>query len=448
MERKRAAEMWQWSMYNRNGRRLRDRIAASALISLAAACAAGGCAGNGDSVKLSASTKDLTADYRGSGAGITQEADVGNVNTEFAQSYLDFSIELLRQSRSGQNVMVSPASVLLALEMTRCGARGETLAEMNEVLYPGITPEQGKQGSMALRELLDGESGGRDAALSVADSVWIHTGDVLVPEEEFLRTVATDYDAQIYGAPFDETTLQDINCWVEEKTDGRIRDILEEIPEDAMLYLINTVAYEGEWEEPYEAGQVHDAVFYGQDGNQTTVPMMYSGESRYLSGENVQGFVKPYRDGCRFVALLPDPDVTLEEYLAGLDGEELLALLLSEEDSYVEAGLPKFENDTRIELADILAGMGMPSAFASETADFTGMGYCADGRNLYISRVLHQTYVCVDEQGTKAAAATIVEMDAGAGMPSGERVILDRPFLYMIVEESGLPVFFGTVESF
>lgn len=428
----------------RNGGRKRIRAAGLGCL-LTALCVAAGCAGRGHAVKLSRSTVELTADDReaGSVGGGTDAAE----GEEFQASYLNFSLELLRQSRSGQNVMVSPASVLLALEMTRCGADGETLSQMNETLYPGITPEQGREGAMALHAVLNGGTGVPDQVLTAADSVWIHTEDTFVPDENFLRTVAADYDAQIYGAPFDETTRSDINRWVEAKTNGQIRDILSEISRDAKVYLINAVSFDGEWEEPYKTSQVNDAVFRGANGSETTVSMMYSSESRYLSGDGVQGFVKPYKNGVSFVALLPDEGISLEEFLAGLDGETFLELLSDVEETEVETGLPKFENTMKIELADILSGMGMPEAFSEYNADFTGMGYCTDGRNLFISKVLHQTHICVDEQGTKAAAATVVETDAGGAAIMGETVILNRPFLYAIVEnESGLPVFLGTVE--
>ncbi len=412
---------------------------------LTALCIAAACGGRGREAKLSKSTVELTADYREKGYdGGTAAAE----DAAFQAAYLDFSLELLRESRSGENVMISPASILLALEMTRCGAEGETLAQMNETLYPGLTPEEGKEGAKALWAVLDGETGVPDQVLAVADSVWIHTNDTFVPEEMFLRTVAADYDAQIYGAPFDETTRSDINRWVEAKTDGQIRDILDQISEDAKVYLINAVNFLGKWKEPYEQRQVHDATFYGADGSEATVSMMYSSESRYLSGGGVQGFVKPYKDGVSFVALLPDEGISLEEFLAGLEGETFRELLTDVEETEVETGLPKFENTMKIELADILSGMGMPVAFDEEQADFTGMGYCTDGWNLYISRVIHQTHISVDEQGTKAAAATVVEMDAGGAAMMGETVILDRPFLYAIIEdESGLPVFLGTVEQ-
>lgn len=432
------------------------------------ACAMGviGCGGNG----LSASTKDLTKQYRGKGGenekvhredggreNVGSGQETAGVTPEFAASYADFSLELLLSSRSLEqnaggdtsNTMVSPLSVLMALEMTRWGAAGETRDEMDAVLYPGIAAEEGKSGLLAFSDGLPDEEGAR---MHLANSIWLNTeNDRFTPDEAFLKAEATEYDAQIFGAPFTEQTCADLNRWVEQETDGMITDILDEIPKDAVMYLVNAIAFEAEWATAYEAAQVHDAAFYGADGSEATVSMMYEEMYSYLSGENVQGFRKAYKDGYYFAALLPDEGIPLDEYLAGLGGETFLETITQENDTMAETGLPKFEAETKLELSETLMGMGMPLAFDGDRADFTGMGSCADGENLFISRVLHQTYVKVDELGTKAGAATVVEMTAEGAMEMEEepkRVILNRPFLYAIVEEeSGLPVFIGTVEK-
>lgn len=415
---------------------------------------------------VSASTQNLTDQYRqeneeNAGADGRQDTadskrDAG-VTPEFACSYADFSLNLLRESRyvSGktddaiENTMVSPLSVMLALEMTRQGARGETRDQMDAVLYPGITAEEGMSGLLTFTDRLPNTE---DTKFHLANSIWLNTTDeIFTPSEDFLRKEAAEYDAHIFGAPFDKQTCADLNRWVSRETDGMVEDILEKIPEDAVMYLVNATAFEAEWMSVYEADQVHDALFYAADGSEATVSMMYDELHGYLSGENVQGFRKAYKDGYDFVALLPDEGIPLEEYLAGLDGETFLETIAEDNDTMVETGLPKFEGQTKMELSEMLKNMGMPLAFDALEADFTGMGSCTDDYRLCISRVLHQTYVKVDERGTKAGASTVVEMVAETAMLMEEepkRVILDRPFLYAIVEEeTGLPVFIGTVEK-
>ena len=178
--------------------------------------------------------------------------------------------------------------------------------------------------------------------------------------------------------------------------------------------------------------------------------MMYDTTYRYLTMEHAEGFCRAYKEGYDFVALLPEEGLSLSEWLEELDGETFHETIRQENDTMIETGLPQFTGETDLELKDTLTALGMPLAFDEEQADFSKMGYCPDGRNISISRVLHKTHIDVDGLGTKAGAATVVEMCKEMAMvEQPERIILDRPFLYAIVEkDTGSPVFIGTVESF
>lgn len=382
-----------------------------------------------------------------------QNEGLQTVSEEFANAYTDFSLKLLQQSLdaqgNSQNTMLSPLSVMMALEMTRNGAAGETLAQMETVLYSDITAEQGMNGLLSFSQNLpDSEK----AHLGLANSIWFNTGsEDFTVNEDFLKTCAEDYDAQIFGAPFDESTLKDINRWVENETEGMVKDILDKIPQEAIMYLVNAMAFEAEWRDVYETHQVRNAEFYSEDGSVSEVSMMYGEEHRYLQDEYATGFLKSYADGYDFVALLPEEDVPLSEYVNQLEGATFLQTIQEAEGTRVETGLPKFEAETSLELSQILSEIGMPRAFSDEEAEFPEIGSVTDDLNICISRVLHKTYINVDELGTKAGAATVVEMVAeGAAEITEEpkRIILNRPFLYAIVEkESGLPIFIGVVEN-
>lgn len=451
---------------------VRIALVCIALVCIAVSMAIGVSAcGVGDG--MSASTKDLTKQYRqekegqataqdekepGSSQDAKQSAASSDaaqqpVSEEFAGAYTDFALSLLKQSMDTQsgmaNTMVSPLSVMLALEMTRNGAAGETLSQMETTLYPGIAPELGMQGLLSFSQNLpDSEN----AHLSMANSIWFHTdSENFTVDEDFLKACAKDYDAQIYGAPFDENTLKDINRWVENETEGMVKDILDKIPQEAIMYLVNAVAFEAEWDDVYEERQVREAEFYLEDGSVAEVSMMYGEEYRYLEDDYAAGFLKSYSDGYDFVALLPEENMSLSEYVNQLDGSAFLQTIRNAEGTTVETGLPKFEAETSLELSKVLSGMGMPRAFSDAMAEFPKMGTVREGYNIYISRVLHKTYINVDELGTKAGAATVVEMVAESAECIEEepkRVILDRPFLYAIVErESKLPIFIGVVEN-
>ena len=175
--------------------------------------------------------------------------------------------------------------------------------------------------------------------------------------------------------------------------------------------------------------------------------MMYSNENIYLENDFCTGLLKYYEGkDYAFVGLLPDDNVTISQLVDRLDGDTLHELINGRISAEVEAGIPVFTGDTKLDLAKILPDMGMPLAFSSG-ADFSDMA-TYDGQSLYIGRVIHQTRIEVNEQGTKAAAATAVVMESGEAATSSNSytVILNRPFVYMIVDmEQEIPVFIGVM---
>lgn len=362
---------------------------------------------------------------------------------EDAAALAEFSVELLKEEWEGEGVLLSPLSVLSALGMTAGGAAGETLRQMEEVL--GLPAEEL---AAALAAWTAGLPEGEGCRVDLANSLWLRDDGTFEPDRAFLRTAAERYGAEVYASPFDGAAVEEINGWVEEETHGMIDGILEEIPEAAMLYLVNALALEARWETVYREDQVRDGrVFTTEDGREQAAAMMYSSEGHYLKDERAQGFLKYYEGGrWAFAALLPDEGVRLEELIASLTGERLRAILGGAEETLVYAAIPKFRCAYSAELSGSLEAMGMTDAFDMGKADFSGMGRSPTGP-LFISKVLHKTYLSVDEEGTRAGAATAVEMASGGTMPGTvPEVYLDRPFLYMLVDtETCLPAFIGAV---
>lgn len=357
-----------------------------------------------------------------------------------AEALTEFSLNLLRENWNGENLLLSPLSVLSALGMTANGAQGETLAQMEAVL--GLPVEELNKTLAAWTENLPRESACR---ADLANALWLRDDGSLVPEETFLQTVADWYGAEVFSAPFDAGTRKDINRWVDRNTHGMIPEILEDIPKDVVLYLVNALALEAEWETVYRTDQVWDHVFTTGEGEEQTGSFLYSSEGYYLKDDGAQGFLKPYKGGrWAFAALLPEEGTALRDYLASLTGKGLHALLKHPEETLVEAAIPKFQCRYGVNLVESLKAMGMPSAFLPGEANFSGMGTAAGP--LFISGVLHRTYLSVDEKGTKAGAATAVAMSGGGGTEITPVVHLDRPFLYLLVDlETGLPAFLGAV---
>lgn len=362
-----------------------------------------------------------------------------------SQRITDFAVRLFQASNeSGSNTAISPLSVLYALAMTANGAEGETREQMEEAL--GMSVEEL---NLYLYTYVNSLAQGEKYQLKLANSIWFKDDERFAVNKDFLQTNANYYGADIYKAPFNNSTLDDINSWASNKTDGMVPEVLDKLSEDAVMYLVNALAFEAEWVDIYDEKSVSDSVFTKEDGTEQNVSLMSSKESTYIKDDKATGFIKYYNGGkYAFVALLPNEGVTVSEYVNSLDGESVATMLANAEYKTVLTKTPKFEAEYKIEMADALKSMGMTNAFDEISADFDGIG-AYEGSNLYINCVIHKTYIQVAEQGTKAGAVTVVEMDEYGGEWNPEKpakVYLDRPFAYMLIDcENNVPFFIGTV---
>ncbi len=385
-----------------------------------------GCTGESAPVK----TENISADVPAREICLAERPDCAEAVTEF-------SLNLFREShREGENTLLSPLSVLAALGMTANGAAGETLTQFADTL--GMSVEDLNAWLCSLSD---------DGSLRMANSLWLRDDGKLKVEPSFLETNADYYQADIFKTPFTDETLSEINGWVSQKTENRIPQILDSIPEEAMLYLVNALTFDAKWEEPYKPFQVIEGTFRTEAGEEQEATYMSCTLSDYLETDLATGFLKYYENrDYAFAALLPREGTTVTELLGSLNGEDLHDLLGNPQEAVVKSSLPKFESAYSTELSDVLKTLGITDAFDPENADFSRLGR-SDAGNLYISQVRHKTAITVAEEGTKAAAATIVEMMAGAAFrPDLKFVILDRPFVYMIVDcRDQVPVFIGTV---
>ena len=350
-------------------------------------------------------------------------------------------------AEKGENTLVSPLSVMSALAMTANGAAGETLSQMETMLGGALSIDQLNEYLHTYVENLPSEE---KAAFHLANSIWVDEPEITVTED-FLQKNADYYGASVFSERVDGNETRDrINAWVEENTHGMIKNILNEVPEAAVMFLVNALAFEAEWAVPFERYAIREEKFTAASGECQLVDMMRSEENIYLEDKNTTGFVKRYEGGYSFVALLPDEDLSIEEYVAGLTGEKLEKLLNNPTYTDVNIKMPKFEYEYDIAMNDILKKMGMTDAFDAMSADFSAMGESERG-NIFVSHVIHKTFITVDNLGTKAGAATVVQMDAEGAIINPKEpktVYLDRPFVYMIVDnETNLPIFIGAVTS-
>ncbi len=357
----------------------------------------------------------------------------------------DFSLDIFGKIHEGENTLISPLSIISALSMTANGADKETLSQMEEAFGADIG---------SLNEYLYAYKSYLPTAdkykVSLANSIWFKDTESLTVEKEFLQTNKDYYDAEVYKAPFDDSTKNDINAWVNEKTDGQIKKLLEQKPpEDAVMYLINALSFDAEWLDIYKDTSVRKDEFTTQNGDKKTVDFMRSTEHGYIELPNAVGFSKPYADNkYSFVALLPEEGLAVSDFIASMDGKTLIEAIKNQSNDQVHASMPKFAFEYNKELAEILKELGIKDAFDANLADFSSLGQSSQG-NIFISRVIHKTKIEVDEKGTKAGAVTAVEIMAGSAPLAEPKIVnLNRPFFFMIVDnEFGLPIFMGALND-
>ena len=412
-------------------------LSAAMLLSV---CACGGKSGSG----FSNSTTDLMANVKPSANALSFKKDVVLEET-FESAYRSFAFRLFRQcakeDASHQNTLVSPLSVMTALAMTANGAKDNTLSEMMDALK-GESEMDLSQFNRYLGAYIGSLPSDQKAKFASANSIWVREGSLDV-RKEFLQTNADYYGADVFQSPFDEKTIGDINQWVSDNTGKMIPRILDEIPDAAVMYLINALSFDAEWKKIYSEDELYEDEFTDIDGRSQQVTMMSSTESGYLDDGKAKGFIKPYALGYSFVAMLPDEGVSLEEYIEKVPSLGLFDQIRKGKGEPVMVSMPKFSAKYSAELSDVLKNMGMREAFDADNADFTGMAEVNKGE-LYINRVIHKTAIRVDERGTKAGAATAVEMKTNGALMN--RVLLNRPFVYMIIDDqSCLPIFIGQV---
>lgn len=396
------------------------------------------------------------------GVDLPQESELPNVGddydeTETQAAAMNFAVNLFQESlkyekesteeansyvepgEGPRNLLISPLSVYLALGMTENGAKGETLSQIEDVL--GLNVEQ-------MNRYVDVFLGNVSDELKIANSIWVTEDKRFTFDDNFGKINKAYYSADVYKAPFDESTVKEINDWVEEKTDGTIKDILDKVPMDAVMYLINALVFEAEWEDTYDESQVREGTFTVEGVVEQKVDMMYSDEQYYLEDKNATGFLKYYDDReYAFVALLPKEGMDVYNYVNSLSGEHLQQLLENPIEIHVNAAIPQFDTEYQIEMKDVLMEMGIMDAFDADKADLSGLG-TSDVGNIYVSRVIHKTFIEVTPMGTKAGAATVVEFkpESAGFYEESKDVILDRPFIYMIIDcETNQPLFMGVV---
>ena len=355
----------------------------------------------------------------------------------------DFSIRLLQSANKtfsdNSQVVLSPLSASMALSMLNNGAAGDTQRELMEVLgFEGFTAEDinafNKKLMLALNDL------DNTSAVSAANSAWLNKG--FKPKKSFTKALTENYDAEVESHDFSKAkTIDLINGWCEEKTNGCIKDILKGLSSDERLLLINALYFKGIWFSKF--GVFEKGTFTTIQGQPQEADFMLKKERKFLyaESETFELAELPYgNEAFGFVVLLPKEGVDIDECIEGLTGEEWLKAVDGMKVELLNLKLPKFKVERTDELSGVLEGMGMTKAFTA-AADFSSLS----DEELFVSGILQGNSISVDENGTEAAAVTIIKgaMDAPPEMePVPIDFHVDRPFLYFIKEKSTNTILF------
>ena len=356
----------------------------------------------------------------------------------------EFAFDLLKNTiaSSGEtNVFVSSLSVSIALGMTWNGANGSTKTEMETAL---------KMSGMSVKDINDYYNIMQSTLptidpttkLTIANSLWYSNGFEVKPD--FLKVNSDYFNAYIKELDFSKAWAVDtINNWCAKKTNNLIKKPLDQIPSDAVMYLVNAIYFKGIWRKHFETKNTTEANFTNESGSQVKVNMMYQKDTfSYVQDAYAQYLDMPYGNKAfSMTVILPNEGKTTTDVLNQLTTTYWNTLFLNMPTREVEVYMPRFKTQNKFLLNDPLKSMGMNLAF-SDNADFTNIA----NANLKITKVIHDTYVEVTEEGTEAAAVTVVEIiETAMPVPPPTPVFkVNKPFLFVIRENStGVILFIG-----
>jgi len=369
---------------------------------------------------------------------------------EVVDSANNFAFNIFRpmitETKGAGNMMISPFSISSALTMTLNGAVNETYdAILKTLSLDGKTLDEVNDAYLKL--MTDMVPVDERVVVKIANSVWAEKNFTV--KEGFIQALKSYFKAEAknFDVTKPEASLEEINTWIEANTNGKIKDMLSEMDPATVMYLINAVYFNGKWKYQFDAENTSDKPFYLSSGSAINVPTMYNETNLALSLSGEVTLVElPYGQGnYTMVVALPDEGVTPSDVAAGLDTDKWGEWMSSLEEAVTEVHLsmPRFKYEYKRNLNEDLIALGMEIAF-TDYADFSGI----TDRDILISDVIHQTFIETNEEGTEAAAATVVTFVETSAGPSGKTIELNRPFLYFIREiYTGTIIFMGVVED-
>ena len=362
---------------------------------------------------------------------------------ELATADNKFGLDMFKRlHKDGENTFMSPTSIAMAIQMVAVGARGETLKQMNTSMHTGELNK--REANKALLDALNGRQG---VKLNVANSVWGNS-DRFSFNGEYIADVQNYFDSSATSVSFEDPATVDLmNDWISDKTDGLIKKMISEIGRDEVAFLVNAIYFKGDWSNKFDKGNTKDADWHFADGRTGTRKLMrQSGEFKYSVHNGVQVIRLPYgtdEQTSMWIAL-PPKESGVDALVKQLDLATFDQWRTASRNQAGSITIPRFKMTFKSQLNEALIGMGMSLPFSG--GDLSGIGTSSRG-SLSISRVLHEAVIMVNEEGTEAAAATVSGLSDSV-KPKPFSMVCDRPFLLFIADDpTGAILFMGAVHN-
>lgn len=371
--------------------------------------------------------------------GMNIKRDLTSVEKELSASAGEFGFKIFKKITAQQpdsNIFISPLSISMALGMTYNGAEGETEEAMRNTLgFGDLTNDQINTNYFSLIHLLTNMD--TKVNMNIANSIWIRQGFPV--EEEFINQNKKYFQARVSNLDFSSMEAADtINDWVYQNTNGKIEKMVGSIDPLTVMYLINAIYFKAYWQKQFDPEQTTEDWFVKQNGDSSRCSLMQQQSSfQYLKTNQFQAVDLPYGDGdFSMTILMPNLEVNLNELISDISKDQWVDLMDQFHPADIMFMFPKFTLRYEIKLKEILKSLGMAVAFDCDKADFSDIN---PDYQLFISKVLHKSFIKVDEEGTEAAAATSVEISLTC-LPL--TVKFNRPFLFVIRERKSNTVIF------
>ena len=389
---------------------------------------------------------ESSEDMKDEGESMT---DINNKDESITETFnangatvTDFAVNMLK-AKAGDNKLVSPVSVMMAMGMVVSGSEGNTKAQILNAL--GTNEDFLNE---AMQEIIENVEEG-EKQLSFANAIWVNgSGNI---KDNYAFKINDIFRAEINEDNFGPQTVQNINSFVNKNTDGQISKLLDSLDNSASMVLVDALCFDGKWDKPFEDYQItEDYDFHLTDDTTQKVTMLNGGAKDYIEFNGAKGFTFAYAGRkYSFIGLLPKEGETPSVFIQNLKGNDFINAYENREFTNVNIGIPEFEFDYGMDLSSMFQNLGVKDAFDPSAADFSAMFNTKNGQ--HISNIIHKTHISLDREGTKAAATTgiVVLQSAPPSFEEPKEVILDRPFIYMIFDnEAEMPLFIGQVDHF